>query len=53
MLFVVCCLTCKGTKFESWEDVFPDVEAGADLGAGQGDVLLTDSEDSDDESFKV
>lgn len=46
-------LTNQGCKLESWEDVFPDVEAGAGTVAGQEDVLVTDSEESDDESFKV
>lgn len=51
----------QGSKFASWEDVFPDVEEGAGTGAGprageQGVIVLADSDDSDDpndESFKV
>lgn len=45
----------QGTSFASWEDVFPDTEAGAQGGAvGQGDPLQTESDDDDDdESFKV
>ena len=42
----------QGSKFASWEDVFPDVEGAAAGAEGQG-VLLADSDDSDDESFKV
>lgn len=48
----------QGSKFASWEDVFPDAKDGAGTGAGeqQGVISLADSDDSDDpndESFKV
>ena len=37
-----------------WEDVFPDVEAGEGQDSAKNQaVLLTDSDDSGDESFKV
>lgn len=57
-----CCVACavlveQGTKFTSWQDVFPDVEArgGSEGVAAEptGGLLETDSDDSDDESFKV
>lgn len=53
----VCVFLKQGTKFTSWEDVFPDMEArgGAEGAAAPppGGLLETDSDDSDDESFKV
>lgn len=39
--------------FNSWKDVFPEVEAGGDVEAGQEDLLLSEEDSEDDESFKV
>ncbi|CAM9413740.1 unnamed protein product, partial [Hapterophycus canaliculatus] len=47
----------QGKEFASWKDVFPDAEEGKEGGeggaAGQEDVLPTDSDEEDDESFNV
>lgn len=43
----------QGKKFRSWEDVFSKLEEDEDTGNGQDNTLLTESEDSDDESFEA
>lgn len=59
-VLLLCSAFCakQGNTFTSWEDVFPDVEAkggGSEGVAAEptGTLLETDSDDSDDESFKV
>lgn len=63
-VFLVCYFWFgeQGKRFGSWEDVFPDTEAGgagggsggaAAAGQGLGEQQTDSGDDDDDESFKV